>query len=67
MPHGNDHAWPARTAPGAAGHRRLRPAAPRLRVCPAPLRRRHGSRLATRRSPRCREAALRLFLREPAR
>ncbi|WP_250034735.1 hypothetical protein [Paractinoplanes maris] len=52
----NNHGWPARTgrAPIAGGR------------CPVTFRRRHATLLAARRSPRCRDAARRLFPR-PAR
>ncbi|WP_164842395.1 hypothetical protein [Actinoplanes solisilvae] len=47
----NAHDWPVRGA--------RRPAAAR---CPVTFRLRHATLLAARRSPRCRDAARRLFL-----
>ncbi|MBM2614070.1 hypothetical protein JIG36_00685 [Actinoplanes sp. LDG1-06] len=49
----NTHGWSHRSGRRAiAGGR-----------CPVTLRRRHGTSLAARRSPKCRDAALRLFPR----
>jgi hypothetical protein len=49
----NTHGWPARDGRRSVAGAR----------CPVTFRRRHATLLAARRSPRCREAALRLFPR----